>query len=236
VSTSNVHETRITGSFKAIEPVRVGAVLFPSFTSLDLFGPMNALNILALRHNMTLSMISHDLKPVSVDRAVIDGVSYGNGGSSASPFFTEYILPTHTFDTAPELDVVIVPGGGGTRNLTATQPAVDYLTRLLGDDGEDSWPDYVLTACTGAALAARTGRIGDHNATTNKAAFKWVKTQEGADKVNWIPRARWVVDGKLWTSSGVSAGTDMTLGWIEHLYGRNESERLRIGMEWNSLE
>lgn len=211
-------------------------VLFPSFTSLDVFGPLNALNLLSLQHNMTLSLLSHNMDPVSVDRTIIDGVSLGMGGSSASPYFTQFILPTHTFDNATELDVIMVPGGAGTRNLNATQPAVDYLTRLLGNDGEDSWPQYVMTVCTGAALAARTGRIGSHNATTNKAAFNWVKTQEGADEVNWIARARWVVDGKLWTSSGVSAGTDMTLNWIEHLHGRNESERVRILMEWNDLK
>jgi putative intracellular protease/amidase len=218
-----------------LEPLRVGTVLFPSFTALDVFGPLNALNSLALRHNMTHYVLSHNLDPVSVDRNIVDGVSWGNAGSSSSPFFTEWVLPTHTFDDPPELDVILVPGGGGTRNLTSTQPAVDYIARVLQGSEADDWPEYVLTVCTGAALAARSGRIAGKNATTNKLAFNWVKSQEGAEKVNWIAKARWVVDGKLWTSSGVSAGTDMTLGWIEHLHGRNESERVRIGMEWNAL-
>lgn len=184
---------------------------------------------------MTLSLISHNMDPVSIDRTIINGESLGSAGSSASPFFTEFILPTHTFNNAPEIDVLFVPGGMGTRNLTGTQPAVEYISRVLGDEGEASWPQYFLTVCTGAALAARSGKIAGKNATTNKLAFNWVKTQEGAEKVNWIAKARWVVDGKLWTSSGVSAGTDMTLGWIEHLHGRSESERVRIGMEWNAL-
>ena len=217
-------------------PLRVGMVLFPSFTALDVFGPLNALSVLSRDHNMTLAMLSHNMDPVSVDRLIINGVSLGNAGNSASPFFASYALPSHTFEDAPDLDVIIVPGGGGTRNLTSTQPAVNYLSQLLGDDGEASWPDYVLTVCTGTALVSRTGKIAGKNATTNKAAFKWVQTQEGADQVNWIKRARWVVDGKLWTSSGVSAGTDMTLGWIEHLHGRNTSEDIRIRMEYNSLE
>lgn len=219
----------------ASTPLRVGMVLFPHFTSLDVWGPLAVFNNLSRRYNMTLALLSHNLEPVSIDRNILDGVSIGTGGDSASPYFTEYVLPSHTFDNAPEVDVIVVPGGGGTRNLTLTQPAVDYLTRLLGDDGEAGWPDYVLTVCTGAALASRTGKLAGKNATTNKAAWKWVKSQEGADEINWIPRARWVVDGKLWTSSGVSAGTDMTLGWVEHLHGRNESERIRVGMEWNAL-
>lgn len=220
-----------------VGPLRVGTVLFPAFTALDVFGPLNALNVLSLQHNMTLSLLSHNMDPVSVDRSIVNGEFVGM--PSASPWFTEFVLPTHTFDTAPDLDVIIVPGGGGTRNLNATQPAVDYLRNLLGGDegvGEEGWPDYVLSVCTGTALLSRTGKIGGKNATSNKAAFNWVQTQKYADEVNWIARARWVVDGKLWSSSGVSAGTDMTLGWIGHQYGRNESERIRIMMEWNDLK
>ena len=180
---------------------------------------------------MTLSLLSTDMKPVSVDRTIIDGVSHGMLGSSASPYFAQLLLPTHTYDDAPELDVILVPGGAGARNLNSTQPVVDWLRERM-DDPE---LDYMMTICTGASLLARTGKMAGKNATTNKAAFNWVKSVEHADKVNWIAKARWVVDGNLWTSSGVSAGTDMTLAWIEHMYGRNKSEEIRIGMEWIAL-
>lgn len=141
------------------------------------------------------------------------------------------MLPTNTFDDALDLDVIMVPGGSGTRNLNATQPHVDWLAGRVGDPELD----YMMTVCTGTSILARTGKIAGKNATTNKAAFNWVKSVEHAEDVNWIAKARWVVDGSLWTSSGVSAGTDMTLAWIEHVYGRNESERIRIQMEWNAL-
>jgi putative intracellular protease/amidase len=181
---------------------------------------------------MTLSLISTTMNPVPAERNIVDGVSYGNAGKGASPFFTQYVNPTHTFETAPDdLDVILVPGGSGTRNLTSTQPAVDWLTKQFGESEED-WPLYMMSVCTGSALL---GKIAGRNATSNKMAFKWVKTQEGADKVNWIAKARWVEDGKLWTSSGVSAGVDMTLGWVEHVYGHNVSETSRVVMEWNAL-
>ncbi|PQE06878.1 hypothetical protein CJF31_00010979 [Rutstroemia sp. NJR-2017a BVV2] len=180
---------------------------------------------------MTLSLISTNLDPVSVDRTIING-AYQGMSSWLSQNFTELILPTHTLDNAPDLDVIMVPGGAGSRNINGTQPHVDWL-RTRFDDPELS---YMMSVCTGASLLARTGKIAGKNATTNKAAFNWVKTVEHAEDVNWIAKARWVVDGNLWTSSGVSAGTDMTLGWINHVYGRNESERIRIGMEWNALD
>lgn len=208
---------------------------------MDVFGPLQVLNLVSITHNMTLSLLSTDLEPVSVDRTIVDGVSGGMLGSSASPDFTQFVLPTHTFSDAPELDVVFVPGGAGARNINGTQPHVDWLRRRLAMDDDPHQQQqqqqlkYVMSVCTGASLVARTGRIAGRNATTNKAAFTWVRSVEHAEDVNWIARARWVVDGNLWTSSGVSAGTDMTLGWVEHMYGRNESERVRVMMEWNAL-
>lgn len=196
-----------------------------------MFGPLNVLNLVSITHNMTLSLISADMEPVSVDRTIINGVSGAMLGSSASPNFTQFVLPTHTFADAPPLDVVFVPGGAGSRNLNATQPHVDWLAARM----HDPELEYMMTVCTGTSLLARTGKIAGRNATTNKAAFNWVTSVPGAENVNWIKKARWVVDGNLWTSSGVSAGTDMTLGWIEHMYGRNQSETIRYMMEWNAL-
>ncbi|KAH8878538.1 class I glutamine amidotransferase-like protein [Thozetella sp. PMI_491] len=211
-------------------PLRIAYLLFPALTALDMFGPLNALNLLSINYPMTLSLVSTDLKPISIDRTIIDGV-YQGMPTWASPSFTEFVLPTHTLDDAPEADVILVPGGAGTRNINYTQPHVDWLRTRMSDPALQ----YMMTVCTGSSLLARTGMIAGKNATTNKAAFNWVKTVEHAEDVNWIAKARWVVDGNVWTSSGVSAGTDMILGWIEQLYGTNESVRIKNLMEWNSL-
>jgi len=60
--------------------------------------------------------------------------------------------------------------------------------------------------------------LDGYTATSNKRAFAWVKQQSSA--VTWLESARWVVDGNRWTSSGVSAGIDMTLALVAHLLGR----------------
>lgn len=226
-------------AFSADSPLRLACVVFPGFTALDLFGPLGALNSLSLNYPMTISLVSADMNPVSIDRIIsADGVVSGRGAASASPFFSQAVLPTHTFAdvSGKDFDAVLVPGGGGTRDPETTQPIVDWLARVMDGTEEDWSPRYIMSVCTGAALLARTGKIGGKSATSNKLAFGWVKSQPGAEDVNWVAKARWVVDGKLWTSAGVSAGTDMTLGWIEAVYGREESERIRINMEWNKLE
>ena len=87
--------------------------------------------------------------------------------------------------------------------------------------------------CTGTALLARTGLLDGRKATTNKASFDWVKTH--GPGVDWQPRARWVVDGKYWTSSGVSAGMDMALALIAHVNGAETAKRVATYAEyrWN---
>jgi transcriptional regulator GlxA family with amidase domain len=89
----------------------------------------------------------------------------------------------------------------------------------------------VSSVCTGAALLARAGLLDGRRATSNKLSFKWVTEQGPA--VEWILRqARWVEDGKFATSSGVSAGIDMTLALIAKLAGAESAERIAIRMEY----
>jgi len=72
------------------------------------------------------------------------------------------------------------------------------------------------------------------NATSNKKAFEWVKSINS--NVNWIKKARWVVDGKYYTSSGVSAGMDMTLGFIRDCFDEQTAIEIANHIEyiWNS--
>jgi predicted dehydrogenase len=93
---------------------------------------------------------------------------------------------------------------------------------------------YVLTVCTGSALLAKTGLLKDLKATTNKMSFDWVAEQDR--QVNWARKARWVNDDKYYTSSGISAGIDMTLGFVCDIMGKEVSEKISYGMEyiWNS--
>lgn len=98
----------------------------------------------------------------------------------------------------------------------------------------ERWADpglrYVLSVCTGASLVAQTGCVDGMRGTSNKAAFAWVRSQR--PEVNWVGRARWVEDGRWWSSSGVSAGTDMMIGWIEHLWGVELARDITVALEW----
>ncbi|MCH5716408.1 DJ-1/PfpI family protein [Niabella hibiscisoli] len=93
---------------------------------------------------------------------------------------------------------------------------------------------YVLTVCTGSALLARTGLLDHKKATSNKRAFAWVSGN--GPHVQWNKAARWVVDGKFYTSSGVSAGIDMCLGFLRDRYGIEFVRKLATEIEYNWVE
>lgn len=137
------------------------------------------------------------------------------------------MLPTHTFADAPaDLDMLLIPGGLGSRGEGSEERmsgVVEFLNSLeLGKSlsertGKGKSLRYVLTVCTGSEILARTHLLDNRRATTNKRVFNDVKAMH--PNVEWIAKARWVVDGDVWTSSGVSAGMDLVFAWMEEVWG-----------------
>ena len=129
---------------------------------------------------------------------------------------------------APEPDIVLVPGGIGTRRLVDDQAFLDWLADWARD------ATVVASVCTGSALLARAGLLDGHRATSNKAAFSWVTTQ--GEAVEWVARARWVEDRGRWTSSGVAAGIDMTLALVASIHGEERARHLAdiIEYDWHA--
>lgn len=189
-------------------PMRtVGAVIFPGFQLLDLYGPLEMFGWLPEEFRVTL-------------------VAETAGAVESSPGSRS--IADISIDVAPRFDILLVPGGLGTRREADNARLVDWIGRTA----EQS--DIVATVCTGAALLARTGLLEGRRATTNKRAYEWVVSQ--GPNVTWQPRARWVEDGKFWTSSGVSSGIDMTLAIIARLHGAEVANDVAAKAEyiWNS--
>jgi putative intracellular protease/amidase len=124
-------------------------------------------------------------------------------------------------------DILLIPGGTGARKLVKDEKYIDELKKIC------EAARYVLTVCTGSALLAKTGLLDGYRATTNKIAFDWASSQ--SERVKWQKRARWAVDDKYYTSSGVSAGIDMTLGFISDIHGRETAVEIARQIEyvWN---
>lgn len=138
-----------------------------------------------------------------------------------------YFIETEPLSGMEEDSVLVVPGGMGTRALVGDK---DFLAALTAASKRAS---YVLTVCTGSAILARTGLLDGLAATSNKRSYPWVTSQGPA--VHWQPSARWVVDGRFYTASGVSAGTDMALGFVADRLGEETARQIAKIMEytWN---
>jgi putative intracellular protease/amidase len=137
-------------------------------------------------------------------------------------------VETENINTADDNGILVLPGGRGTRNLVNDK---DFLSTLK-EIGEQAI--FCLSICTGSALFAKAGLLDGREATSNKKAIAWVMST--SNKVKWLKKARWVVDGKFYTSSGVSAGMDMSLGFIRDQYGLDNAEQIARDIEyiWNA--
>lgn len=119
-------------------------------------------------------------------------------------------------------------GQGDSALIEAEDPV---LMQWIKDASENA--ERVMAVCTGTVLLGMTGALDGRKATTNKLDF--TATVSLAPNVEWVKEARWVEDGKFFTSSGVSAGIDMALAAIANLYGIDKAEETAEGCEyiWN---
>jgi transcriptional regulator GlxA family with amidase domain len=191
---------------------RVGVVLFEGFTVLDVYGPVQAF---ASCREPNSGMPPKRLFQVFSLAERPGLVRPGEG----PPSYAEY-----SFGDAPDYDILLIPGGFGTR--TAVDDAA-FLRHLAEASRRAA---VTATVCTGSALLARTGLLDGRPATSNKLAWEWV-VQQGP-RVKWQRKARWVDDGDIVTSSGVSAGIDMALSLIARLLGRDMARSAARVMEY----
>ncbi|MGE9290707.1 MAG: DJ-1/PfpI family protein [Puniceicoccales bacterium] len=184
----------------------IGTILFPGFELLDTFGPLELFLILPELFDCVM---------LAEDRGAVT--------SSQGPVS----LAEASIRERDQVDILLAPGGKGTRT------EVDHPELIAGIERLANRATYVCTVCTGAALLARTGLLDHQRATTNKAAWKWATAQ--GPHVDWVAEARWVEDGKFFTSSGVSAGMDMALALIQKIYGEETCRSVAEKAEyvWN---
>ncbi|KAI0602209.1 DJ-1/PfpI family protein [Biscogniauxia sp. FL1348] len=183
-------------------PQTFGVVLFPGFVMQDMVAVTDPLQLLARNLSLDLYLLAETLDAVTTEPAT-------NAPHSSS--FWPRIVPTHTFAEAPgDIEVLIVPGGPGVRAADVA-PVTDFIRA--------TYPQlqYLITVCTGAGLAAKSGVLDGRRATTNKAS--WGTITAMGPNTTWVSPARWVVDGNIWSSSGVTAGLDLAFAWISEVWG-----------------
>jgi transcriptional regulator GlxA family with amidase domain len=182
---------------------RLGAILYPQFELLDLYGPLEMFGCL-----------EQEIEIVTVAE---------RKGAVASTPGVETVA-RFDFESCPKLDLLLLPGGIGTVAQLGNERLRDFLRKRSPE------AEITMSVCSGSALLARAGLLDGRRATSNKQFFQLARSQ--GDAVDWVTEARWVEDGPFATSSGVSAGTDMALAVIARLFGRERAEQIAVLTEY----
>ena len=175
----------------------LGVLLYPDFELLDVFGPVEMFG--NLKDHVTVLMVAENAGPVE-------------------SFQKTKVIADHGLDDCPKLDLLLVPGGWGTLQQLENERVLTWLRERASE------VEIVMSVCSGSGILARAGLLDGRPATTNKQSYDTIVAQ--GPKVDWIREARWVDDGDIVTSSGVSAGMDMALAVIERLYGADTAGML----------
>ena len=167
-----------------------GILLFDDAEELDFVGPWEVLTM-ARKEGDRVVTIAERAEPVRSAKGL-------------------RVVPDHTFADAPALDVVLVPGGQGTRKEAENPALLDWLR------GAAETATWVTSVCTGSFLLHAAGPAKGRRVTTHWIAIDELRERGGDLTV--VEDARWVVDGNVVTAAGVSAGIDMALWLVGQLY------------------
>ncbi|MBV9610278.1 MAG: DJ-1/PfpI family protein [Acidobacteria bacterium] len=182
----------------------VGILVFDDVEELDFVGPLEVFGMAA--------RLGADCATVLI--AAHEGEVRGSYGLR----FT----PAHTIASCPPVDLLIVPGGYGARTHAREDPVIiDYLRQRKAP---------VASVCTGALILAAAGLLNGRTATTHHSAMELLRSYGAIDV---IEGARMTVAERVSTSAGISAGIDLSLALVAHMFGDDLAEQVATRMEWD---
>lgn len=135
------------------------------------------------------------------------------------------VKPHATIENHPPLDILVVPGGQGTRRERHNQQLLDWIAR------QDQQTHLTTSVCTGAFLLAERGLLDHHRATTHWNSVEWMRQTYPA--ITMLADARVVDEGHIITSAGISAGIDMSLHVVARLKGLDVAQWTARRMEYD---
>jgi transcriptional regulator GlxA family with amidase domain len=203
---------RSPSAAQATAPTRVkhiGVLLFDDVEELDAVGPWEVLANWALRFpddGWRTTCVSRDGKPVRAAKGLVLGAH-------------------HSFADVPPLDVLIHPGGQGTRPLMRDAEHLAWVRE------QRATVPLLTSVCTGALVYAAAGVLAGRPATTHWKSLALLSTLDPS--LHLRPHARFVDDGDVITSAGVSAGIDMALHLVSRLSSDNQARDVRRDLQYD---
>ena len=185
-----------------MKKINVGIFIFDEVEVLDFAGPFEVFSRTRLLKGAE-SRRSNDSAPFNPFTVSIDKKSLTATGGLK-------IIADYTFNNFPKIDILIVPGGYGTRTLLNNEILLKWI-KAVSDKA-----NITASVCTGSLLLAKAGLLEGKRATTHWGAIEALKS---ISKDIHVIRDRRVVNDEIITSAGVSSGIDMAFMIVENLYG-----------------
>ncbi|MSO36740.1 MAG: DJ-1/PfpI family protein [Acidimicrobiia bacterium] len=181
-----------------------GIVLFDEAEELDWAGPLEVFGMAKMDGDSVFTVAENE------------GVITGWNGLR--------VLPDHTFADAPTIDILVVPGGWGTRREAANPAMIDFVRSVA------SGCTWVTSVCTGALVLAHAGLLAGKRVTTHWAALDELRALPDMEVIEAV---RYVRDGNVVTAAGVSAGIDMALWVVGQVYGIDHARVTQYSMQYD---
>ena len=185
----------------------IGILFFEITEELDAVGPWEVFTMAAAQRD--------EIKVVSISE---------RGGTVKCSKGLRIVMD-HSFADAPKLDVLLVPGGMGTRTEVDNPELLAWIAAVAPDC------QWVTSVCTGSYLLAEAGPAAGKRITTHWGAIDMVRQRGKAGGV--LENIRYVRDGNLLTSAGVSAGIDMALWLMGEMYSPEFARSVQRNMEYD---
>jgi transcriptional regulator GlxA family with amidase domain len=186
----------------------VGILLFENIELLDFAGPFETFSVASELNNYELFdvfAVAKDLKPIET----INGLS---------------VNPKYDFISCPKIDILIVPGGVGTRKLMEDSLSLNWIQSI------HETSELTISVCTGAMVLGKMGLLNNLSYTTHHQVFD--EMEKIAPLANLIKMKRFVKAEKIYTAAGISAGIDLSLHLIETLHGKEVAKNVARYMEY----
>lgn len=194
-------------------PLIVGILIFDDVEILDVAGPFEVFAVTRLNDEQRLQQSSpFKVYLISETNKQITAI----GGLR--------LTPDVTISECPELDLLVVPGGWGTRKESKNKILVKWIGNQFTDNR------LIASICTGSSLLGKAGLLDGRDATTHWRAFDFL--QESAPKARILKNVRFTLTEPIFTSAGVSAGIDLALRIVSHVFGTEVGQATARQMEY----
>ena len=194
-------------------PLIVGILIFDDVEILDVAGPFEVFAVTRLNEEQRLQQSSpFKVYLISETNKQITAI----GGLR--------LTPDVTISECPELDLLVVPGGWGTRKESKNKILVKWIGNQFSNNR------LIASICTGSSLLGKAGLLDGRDATTHWRAFDFL--QESAPKARILKNVRFTLTEPIFTSAGVSAGIDLALRIVSHVFGTEVGQATARQMEY----